>query len=86
VLTAELTGRNSGFGFAKNTDDLFVGKTLLNGGVLMWLMKTILTSRCVNQRRSRSKPLHKAGRRGGAASAREWIKVSFTSSLDVCGF
>ncbi|MCK7108088.1 hypothetical protein, partial [Enterobacter kobei] len=26
------------------------GKTLLHGGVLMWLMKTLLTSRCVNQR------------------------------------
>lgn len=23
-----------------NTDDLFVGKTLLHGDVLMWLMKT----------------------------------------------
>uniref|UniRef100_UPI003F573577 integrase core domain-containing protein n=1 Tax=Raoultella ornithinolytica TaxID=54291 RepID=UPI003F573577 len=33
-----------------NTDDLFVGKTLLHGDVLMWLMKTLLTSRCVNQR------------------------------------
>ncbi|MBW6028535.1 hypothetical protein, partial [Klebsiella pneumoniae] len=38
------------FGFAENTDDLFVGKTLLHGDVLMWLMKTLLTSRCVNQR------------------------------------
>ena len=50
MLTAELTGRNPGFRFAKNTDDLFVGKTLLHGDVLMWLMKTLLTSRCVNQR------------------------------------
>ncbi|OWY85325.1 hypothetical protein CAC00_24575, partial [Raoultella ornithinolytica] len=33
-----------------NTDDLFVGKTLLHGDVLMWLMKTLLTSRCINQR------------------------------------
>jgi len=49
VLTAELTGRNSSFGLAENTDDLFVGKTLLHGDVLMWLMKTLLTSRCVNQ-------------------------------------
>ncbi|WP_338328821.1 hypothetical protein, partial [Pantoea ananatis] len=32
------------------TDDLFVGKSLLHGDVLMWLMKTLLTSRCVNQR------------------------------------
>ncbi|MEA5192730.1 hypothetical protein, partial [Enterobacter hormaechei] len=30
--------------------DLFVGKTLLHGDVLMWLMKTLLTSRCINQR------------------------------------
>ncbi|MEH9123097.1 hypothetical protein RAF57_27840, partial [Klebsiella pneumoniae] len=34
------------------TDDLFVGKTLLHGDVLMWLMKTLLTSRCINQRGS----------------------------------
>ncbi|TFZ49712.1 hypothetical protein E5C26_16950 [Serratia proteamaculans] len=50
MLTAELTGRNSGFSLAENTDDLFVGKTLLHGDVLMWLMKTLLTSRCINQR------------------------------------
>ncbi|WP_420259850.1 hypothetical protein, partial [Klebsiella pneumoniae] len=36
--------------FAENTDDLFVGKTLLHGDVLMWLMKTLLTSGCTNQR------------------------------------
>ncbi|MGP3591525.1 hypothetical protein, partial [Vagococcus sp. WN89Y] len=36
-------------GFAKNIDDLFVGKTLLHGVVLMLLMKTLLTSSCVNQ-------------------------------------
>ncbi|HBW8559749.1 TPA: hypothetical protein MI695_26400 [Klebsiella pneumoniae] len=45
-----LTGRNPGFGLAENTDDLFVGKTLLHEDVLMWLMKTLLTSRCINQR------------------------------------
>ncbi|MBE0016105.1 hypothetical protein FOT82_22460 [Raoultella planticola] len=45
-----LTGRNSGFSLAEDTDDLFVGKTLLHGDVLMWLMKTLLTSRCINQR------------------------------------
>ncbi|HBY7670137.1 hypothetical protein GFB98_12795 [Klebsiella pneumoniae] len=39
-----------GTGFAENTDDLFVGKTLLHGDVLMWLMKTLLTSGCTNQR------------------------------------
>ena len=49
-FTAESTGRNPGFSLAENTDDLFVGKTLLHGDVLMWLMKTLLTSRCVNQR------------------------------------
>ncbi|MGT1915725.1 hypothetical protein SPM43_19690, partial [Enterobacter chengduensis] len=27
-----------------------VGKTLLHGDVLMWLMKTLLTSGCTNQR------------------------------------
>ncbi len=32
------------------TPDLFVGKTLLHGDVLMWLMKTLLTSGCTNQR------------------------------------
>jgi hypothetical protein len=41
---------NAGFGLAENTYDLFVGKTLLHGDVLMWLMKTLLTSRCINQR------------------------------------
>jgi len=50
VLTAELTGRNSGFSLAEDTDDLFVGKTLLHGDVLIWLMKTLLTSGGVNQR------------------------------------
>lgn len=32
VLTAELSGRNPGFSLAEDTDDLFVGKTLLQGG------------------------------------------------------
>ncbi|WP_207307937.1 hypothetical protein, partial [Klebsiella quasipneumoniae] len=44
------TGGYPSFGFAENTDDLFVGKTLLHGDVLMWLMKTLLTSGCTNQR------------------------------------
>jgi hypothetical protein len=35
VLTAELSGRNSGFSLAKNTDDLFIEKTLLHGDALM---------------------------------------------------
>ncbi|WP_414472749.1 hypothetical protein, partial [Klebsiella pneumoniae] len=46
----EFTGGYPSFGFAENTDDLFVGKTLLRGDVLMWLMKTLLTSGCTNQR------------------------------------
>ena len=50
MLAAEFTGGYPSFGFAENTDDLFVGKTLLRGDVLMWLMKTLLTSRCINQR------------------------------------
>ena len=58
---AELTGRNPGFSFEEDTDDLFVGKTLLHGDVLMWLMKTLLTSRCINQQ--------------GAGQSREWLDV-----------
>lgn len=50
VLTAELADRNLCFSLAEDTDDLFVGKTLLHGDVLMWLMKTLLTSREINQR------------------------------------
>lgn len=50
VLTTELLGRNPGFCFAENTVDLFVGKTRLHGDVLTLLMKTLLTSECVNQR------------------------------------
>ncbi|RAY65303.1 hypothetical protein DP200_00610, partial [Enterobacter hormaechei subsp. oharae] len=44
------TGWYPSFGFAENTDDLFGGKRLLHGYVLMWLMKTLLTSGCTNQR------------------------------------
>jgi hypothetical protein len=47
---AELTGRNFGFIPAENTDELFVRKTLIHGDVLMWLMKTLLTSVCIYQR------------------------------------
>jgi len=50
VLRAELTGRNPGFSLAEDTDDLFVGKTLLHGNALIWLMKTLLRSGCTNQR------------------------------------
>jgi hypothetical protein len=35
MLAAELPGRNPGFSLAENTDDLFVGKSLLQGDVLM---------------------------------------------------
>lgn len=38
------TGRNPGFSLAENTDDLFVGKTLLHGSVLMLLMNILLSS------------------------------------------
>ena len=48
--TAELMDRKPGFSLAEDTDDLFVGKTLHHGNVIMWLMKTLLTSRCTNQR------------------------------------
>lgn len=34
---------------AKDADDLFVGKMFLHGNVLMWFMKTLLTSVCINQ-------------------------------------
>ena len=50
MLAAEFTGGYPSFGFAENTDDLFIGKTLLHGDVLMWLMKILLTSGCTNQR------------------------------------
>ncbi|WP_210409612.1 hypothetical protein, partial [Klebsiella pneumoniae] len=46
---------------AENTYDLFVGKTLLHGDVLMWLMKTLLTSRCINQRGAGQRDLMKHG-------------------------
>ncbi|PSN07757.1 hypothetical protein C7G83_11580 [Siccibacter turicensis] len=49
MLTVELTSRNPGFSLAEDTDDLFVGKTLPHRDVFMWLMKTLLTSVCINQ-------------------------------------
>lgn len=52
MLATEFPGRNPGFCFAENTDDLFVEKSLLLGGVLMWRMKTLLISRYINQRGS----------------------------------
>ncbi|MGK2699053.1 hypothetical protein, partial [Serratia surfactantfaciens] len=50
------------FSLAEDTDDLFVGKTLLHGDVLMWLMKTLLTSVCINQRGAGQK--RQEGRQG----------------------
>lgn len=44
VLATEFAGGCPGFGLAENTDALFVGKMLLRGDVLMWLMKILLTS------------------------------------------
>ncbi|HFD6792051.1 TPA: hypothetical protein ACF3MX_004113, partial [Enterobacter hormaechei] len=42
---------NSSLGvIADDNDDLFVRKWLLHRDVLMCLMKTLLTSRCINQR------------------------------------
>jgi hypothetical protein len=34
VLKINLPGRNPGFGLTENTEDLFVGRTLLHGDVL----------------------------------------------------
>ncbi|ANJ95187.1 hypothetical protein ADP72_20330 [Serratia plymuthica] len=49
VFVANLPGRNPAFGLAEDTDDLFVGKTFLHWNVVTLLMKTLLTSRCINQ-------------------------------------
>lgn len=51
VLAAEFTSGYPVLSLAGHTDDLFAGKTLLHGDVLMWLMKTLLTSGRTNQRR-----------------------------------
>jgi len=50
VFWAELLGRNPGFGVSKDAGNLFVGKKLLHGNVLMLVKKTLLTSRCINER------------------------------------
>jgi len=63
-------GRNPDFSLAENTDDLFVGKTLLHGSVLMLLMKTLLTSQCINQRGAGDDHLANA-----AARNRVWLFV-----------
>ncbi|MEP9168357.1 hypothetical protein, partial [Enterobacter roggenkampii] len=60
------------FGFAENTDDLFVGKTLLHGDVLMWLMKTLLTSGCTNQRG--------AGQLVALVTVSNYVRVSVASA------
>ncbi|WP_162940838.1 hypothetical protein [Rahnella bruchi] len=56
MLAAEFTGGYSGLGLAENTDDLLVGKTLLHGDVLMWLIKTLRKSGCTNQRGAGQEP------------------------------
>jgi hypothetical protein len=43
MFAATFPGRNSGFGLAENTDNLFAGKTLLHRNVITLLMKTLLT-------------------------------------------
>ncbi|CAI1979901.1 Uncharacterised protein [Serratia proteamaculans] len=41
MLTAKLPGKNTGLSLTENTDDLFIKKTLLYGGLLIRLMKTL---------------------------------------------
>ncbi|PLJ07597.1 hypothetical protein B6J59_24395 [Klebsiella pneumoniae] len=50
MLAAEFPGRNPGLCLTENTDDLFIGKSLLHGDVLMWLMNTLLILVYVNKR------------------------------------
>jgi hypothetical protein len=52
MSVAELTGGNPGFSLTEYADDLFVGKTLIHGDALTLLMKTLRTSRCINQRQA----------------------------------
>lgn len=52
MLTAEFPGRKPGFSLAEDTDNLFVGKTLLDRDGLMSLMKTLLTVGCIKQRQA----------------------------------
>ncbi|WP_096961877.1 autotransporter outer membrane beta-barrel domain-containing protein, partial [Escherichia coli] len=69
------------FGFAENTDDLFVGKTLLHGDVLMWLMKTLLTSGCTNQRGAGHSAYTDANYLGGGDVDQDWsanVGVKYT--------
>ncbi|MEY7698772.1 hypothetical protein, partial [Klebsiella quasipneumoniae] len=58
------------------TDDLFVGKTLLHGVVLMWLMKTLLTSRCINQRGAGQKRYAKSRKVTGVYQAGNRVALS----------
>ncbi|RYM72372.1 hypothetical protein BSR00_14925 [Serratia liquefaciens] len=58
------------FSLAENTDDLLVGKTLFHGDVLMWLMKTLLTSGCTNQRSAGQQVSRSAGQPGNFCSDR----------------
>ncbi|MER1346680.1 hypothetical protein KJR81_08675, partial [Klebsiella pneumoniae] len=75
------------FGLAENTYDLFVGKTLLHGDVLMWLMKTLLTSRCINQRGAGQdaytyKPKKAPARKQGQAMSELFLLVKHHPAVD----
>lgn len=50
MLASEFTGGYPSFTISENNEDLLVGKTLLHENVIMWLMKTLLTLGCTNQR------------------------------------
>lgn len=54
MLTAKLPGKNTGLSLTENTDDLFIKKTLLYGGLLIRLMKTL--HRGIQSAGSRSQP------------------------------
>ena len=49
IISPFLIVWNHYYHLAENNDILLVGKTLLHGGVLMWIMKVLLISRYVNQ-------------------------------------
>lgn len=78
-----LKGRNPSFSFAEDTDDLFVGKTLLHRDVLMWLKKTLLTSRFINQRGAGQSvtSLH-----GGSSTYNTWMVNNSSTSYQLFSF
>jgi hypothetical protein len=49
MLAAESAGRNPALSISENTDDRFVGNTLLHRVALTLLIKTLLISWWVNQ-------------------------------------